>query len=83
METFRQECDDWEVYNYCLNIIALKVFVEMLMRVEKLIWAWDVYFGQDLCYACEHCYQGFIVLWLKHDKGWTITIVEYACQVFT
>ena len=55
METFKQECDAWEVYNYCLNIVALKVFVEMLRRVEKFIWAWDVHFGQVLGYTCEHC----------------------------
>ena len=55
METFRQECDDCEVYNYCLNMIALKVFVEMLRRVEKFIWTWDLHVGQVLGYACEHC----------------------------
>ena len=53
-----------------MNIIAFKVFVEMLKRVEEFIWAWDVYFGQVLGYACEHCYQGSIVLWLKCGKGW-------------
>ena len=82
MEAFKQEYDDWGVYNYCLNIIAL-VFVEMFRRIEKFIWAWDVHFGQVLGYSCEHYYQGSLVLWLKRGKSWIMTFVEYACQILT
>ena len=29
---------NWKIYNYYLNILALKVVAKMLTRVEKLIW---------------------------------------------